>query len=546
MGLERDLWSCRLTGRGGESGDVRTAPRSSHLLATVLFTDIVDSSRLASELGDRRWRVLLLRHHTIVRKALRRYRGTEIDTAGDGFFARFDDQANAIHCACAIADGVRDLGIEVRSGLHVGQAEVLGKKLGGIVVHTGARIMSEAGPGEVLVSGLLKDLVPGAGITFVDRGVHNLKGIDDRPLFAVVALDGVPRPHPLEPDEAARLRQEIKPQPIRDRRLGRIGVAALALLVVAGSVLFLVTRPARVHVLPNSLVRIDPSTNKVIADVAIAERGGAQLTAVPPHEIWALNQFDQVISIVDANANKLVRTLGVSDRESPISGAGIVFAYGHVWVTATNGEVKELDPRTGAVVSRVRIAGEAGFMAQGYERVWVTEITDVVHAIDPATGKVVLSARTGFGTNGIGVGEHAVWVSNYEDGTVSRVDPRSGDSETFHLWGAGAPLASGPATIATGFDSVWVSDVVNGRLDRVDPETNKVIASIVVGHEPTPEKGSDVVVFDGSVWVASPGSKAIVRVSPDTNRVEETIPLPYAPIGLTVGNGSLWATTASK
>jgi class 3 adenylate cyclase len=112
--------------------------------------DIVDSSRLATALGERRWRVLLARHHAIVRKCLKRYHGNEIDNAGDGFFATFPDEVDAIRCACAVSDEVRRLGLELRTGCHVGQAEVLGKKLGGVTVHVGARVMSHTAPGEVL------------------------------------------------------------------------------------------------------------------------------------------------------------------------------------------------------------------------------------------------------------------------------------------------------------------------------------------------------------------------------------------------------------
>ncbi len=165
------------------------------MLATVMFTDIVNSSRLARELGDRRWRVLLDRHHAMVRKALKRFRGREIDNAGDGFFATFPDQVDVIRCACAISDDVRSLGIEVRAGCHAGQAEVLGRKLGGVTVHAGARVMSEAAPGEVLVSSMIKDLVPASGFVFADRGIHELKGIEGEwHLYAVTSVDGTSRP----------------------------------------------------------------------------------------------------------------------------------------------------------------------------------------------------------------------------------------------------------------------------------------------------------------------------------------------------------------
>jgi class 3 adenylate cyclase len=164
-----------------EIGEFVTGVRPIHepdrILATVLFTDIVGSTERAAALGDRPWRDLLRRHHGVVRGELERFRGREIDTAGDGVLAAFDGPARAIRAACAIRDAVRQLGIEVRAGLHTGECEMLGEKLAGVAVHTGARVASLAGPGEVLVSSTVKDLVAGSGIEFEDRGTSALKGI---------------------------------------------------------------------------------------------------------------------------------------------------------------------------------------------------------------------------------------------------------------------------------------------------------------------------------------------------------------------------------
>ena len=156
------------------------------VLATVLFTDIVGSTAKAAELGDRGWRELLTRHHGVIRRELARFRGRELDTAGDGFFASFDGPARAIRCASAIVASVRELGIDIRAGLHTGECEVIDGKVGGIAVHIGARVASEAGAGEVLVSSTVKDLVAGAGIEFADRGAAALKGVPGEwRLFAV-------------------------------------------------------------------------------------------------------------------------------------------------------------------------------------------------------------------------------------------------------------------------------------------------------------------------------------------------------------------------
>jgi class 3 adenylate cyclase len=165
---------------------VRPVAEFDRVLATVLFTDIVGSTERAASLGDRAWRALLDTHNAIVRRELTRHRGREIKTAGDGFLATFDGPARAIRCAAAINDQVRPLGIEIRAGLHTGECELIGDDVGGLAVHIGARVVGEAGAGEVLVSSTVKDLVAGSGIRFADRGVRPLKGVPGEwRLFAV-------------------------------------------------------------------------------------------------------------------------------------------------------------------------------------------------------------------------------------------------------------------------------------------------------------------------------------------------------------------------
>jgi pimeloyl-ACP methyl ester carboxylesterase len=156
---------------------IRHGPEPDRVLATVLFTDIVGSTEKAATLGDRRWRDLLEGHHTLVRRELARFRGREIDTSGDGFLATFDGPARAVRCARAVSDGVRALGLDVRAGVHTGEIELVNDKVSGLAVHIGARVAATAGPGEVLVSSTVKDLVAGSGLRFQDRGSQALKGV---------------------------------------------------------------------------------------------------------------------------------------------------------------------------------------------------------------------------------------------------------------------------------------------------------------------------------------------------------------------------------
>ena len=185
----------------GDTGDralaeieafVRALPQEAEpdrVLATVMFADVVGSTERAVELGDRRWRELLGNFHSAVRGELGRFRGREIDTAGDGVLATFDGPARAVRCACAVGQAVKPLGLRVRAGVHTGECEIMGEKLAGIAVHIGARVAAAAQPDEVLVSSTVKDLVAGSGLSFADRGIQPLKGVPGE--WRLYAVEGV-------------------------------------------------------------------------------------------------------------------------------------------------------------------------------------------------------------------------------------------------------------------------------------------------------------------------------------------------------------------
>ena len=169
-----------LTGSRGRAEPTR-------VIATVMFTDVVGSTERARALGDRAWADLLEVHNSRIRAELRRFGGREIDTAGDGFLASFDSTTSAIKCSRAVLGSVREIGVDLRIGLHTGECDVVGDKLWGIAVHIGARVASEAGAGEALVSQTVKDLVSGSGIEFQDQGLHELKGVPGEwRLYAVI------------------------------------------------------------------------------------------------------------------------------------------------------------------------------------------------------------------------------------------------------------------------------------------------------------------------------------------------------------------------
>ena len=267
-------------------------------LATILFTDIVGSSEIASELGDRRYRVLIARHHAAVRKELKRFGGREIDTAGDGFFVSFGAPAAAVRCACAISDAVRLLGIEIRAGLHVGEAEVLGRKLGGTTVHIAARVMASAGAGEVLVTGTLRDLVPGSGFSFSHRGRRPLKGVPGEwDLYAVTAVDGQEREAPGDPAKAAAIREAIRPPPLLQRRGGRAAIGAALVAAAAIPAVFVSTRGHKTAVSlarVDRLVRIDPETGNVAGMIRTGRNPSG--VAVAGSAVWVANSGSDSVS----------------------------------------------------------------------------------------------------------------------------------------------------------------------------------------------------------------------------------------------------------
>ncbi|MGH2488307.1 MAG: adenylate/guanylate cyclase domain-containing protein, partial [Candidatus Limnocylindria bacterium] len=211
------------------------------VITTVLFTDIAGSTELAAELGDRQWRQVLAMHHSFVRRQLKRHGGREIDTAGDGFFATFDQPARAIRCASEIVDGLWTSGLKIRAGLHIGEVERAGAKVGGVAVHIGSRVASAARPGEVLVSGTLRDLVAGSDFAFLDRGSRELRGVPGEWHLFAVARDGAPDGTPVTALPPLTV-QALATRPWYRRR-GPLAIATLAAAAVVGLAVLALASP---------------------------------------------------------------------------------------------------------------------------------------------------------------------------------------------------------------------------------------------------------------------------------------------------------------
>ncbi len=431
-------------------------------LAAVLFTDMVDSTAIAEELGDRRWKALVDAHHRIVRRELKRFAGTELDTAGDGFFASFREPASAITSACAISEAVRELGVEIRAGIHFGECERIGKKLGGITVVVGARIMALGGGGDVLVSSTAAELSRGAGFGFDDRGMRTLKGVEGEwRVFAATTVDGEPRQAPLERAEAGARRDHLvlTPPTRRRRRTAMVaGVVALALIA---------------------------------AVVVVPRLGSGGPTTIPP----------DAVGVFDRRSGELLATIPVGSRPSAIASSEDA-----MWVAnAESDNVLRIDLSSRQVVDTIDVGGDPESIAVGDGAVWVANAEDrSVARIDPATGKVVQEIAVGNGPLALTAADSGVWVANSVDGTVQRIDPDAGT--------AGEPIQVGafPIAIAADATNVWVANQGDGTVSVIDAASEKTVSKIRVGTDP-----SAIATTDDGVWVTnrSDGTVSIIPQS---------------------------------
>jgi streptogramin lyase/class 3 adenylate cyclase len=510
-------------------------------LATVLFTDIVGSTDVASELGDVRWRELLSRHHALIRKELKRFGGREIDTAGDGFFATFDAPAGGIRCACAASEAVEELGIDIRAGLHFGECEQMGKKVGGIAVHTAARVLSVAGPSEVMVTSTAKDLVAGSGIDLKDHGVHQLKGIPGEwRLFVVSALDGTERPPPLDPEVAAELRDRIQPTPgLRRRRVPiAIGAAVVVVAIAIGG--FLLTRNEETVIPgPNTVAEIPAGANAFSRAIGVGDTPSG--VAAGEGSIWVINQSDSTVTRIDPVGDQPV----VATKSTFGVPTGVATGEGATWITTgfgaagTEGTLDQLDPASNDITPVQNVTAAAKAVAVGSGSVWVTDgVNDRVLRIDPATGAVV-AIQVGERPAAIAIesGEGgSVWVANALGQSVTRIDPSDDEPQRFDL-------ASAPTGIAVDDKgNVWVTSSEANSVTRLDP-TGHTVVTITNG---VPRGPAAIAVAGGRVWVAGTLASAVARIDAATNTVTGSVSVDGTPSGLAVDAAAdVWVTVRS-
>jgi YVTN family beta-propeller protein len=522
------------------------------LLTTVMFTDIVGSTSMAAELGDRRWRQLVAKHHEIVRRALKKYRGRELDTAGDGFFASFDQPGWAIACAVELTRSLRSLGIEIRVGVNMGEVEVMGSKVGGIAVHVGSRVMSIAGPGEIWVSSTVRDLMGGSDVRFEDRGVHELKGVPAQ--WHLYSVEVAPTPEPL-PEEAAEepITLGSRSRLLRRRSLLVGGVATLvAVAVVVG---LLIGGGDGGHPRPSGspspagfaaadrVDRILQSGSSANLARIVPVRVGHDPSAVAVGEgtIWVANESDGTVSRIDPVTNSAtVIKVGRGPH-------AIAVGEGGIWVLNRTGHsVSRIDPASNEVVTEIPVdaPGFPNTIAVGEGSVWVGVEGDYplgdhdpsVHKIDPWSNKDVASIpiRNALLWVVLTTGDGAVWAAG-NNGALSRIDPRTNKQRGV------TSFSDPPGAMIMAAGSLWIA-TTNGLVLRVDPGSGRVEATIPGGGSSEETQQLAMTFGNGIIWVTRKVDGSIDRILTVSSNAIEPIKVGQIPTGVAVGYGSVWVT----
>ena len=446
-----------------------------HVLVAVLFTDIVGSTELAAQMGDESWKRLLRKHHEVVSHLVKEHGGRVVDTAGDGVFAVFDRPAAGIQCAFDAIQALRAIGVDIRAGLHFGESESSQGKVSGIVVHTASRVMALAGPGEILITGTVRDLIAGKRISVGDRGAHDLKGIPTRwNLFSVEEVDGKRTPPAMESAEADALRQRTVISDRQARSRSFVVGAITGLLVLAGVAAFLLRGNEQGGAArPASLVHVDLETQRR-SQMSVGDTVTA--LALGEGSVWLASYGDSSVYRIDPAKMTVEDRIRLSEPPQEI-----VTGAGSVWVT-TSREVIQIDATSVAIEREFPLGRCDPF---GSEEGCQTDVTFV---------------------------DGTVWATHQFNRRLMEIDPASGDVSRFHVDGE-------PMAVAAGHGTLWVfvDTASSPIIERRDLETGVVSTEVLpigivnpvcFGYgnvAPVGELCVAIGVGDYSAWIATPG-----------------------------------------
>ncbi len=508
----------------------------SRRLATILFLDAVDSTRIAAELGDERWKRLLGRFRAVVRVELKRHGGHEEDTAGDGFFATFAQPAQAVRAAVSIARAVQALGIDLRCGLHFGECETIEGHLGGIAVHIGSRIMALGGPAEVLVSATVRDLIVGTQVTLEDAGSHELKGVPGAwQVWRLVSLDGSPLPSPVDAEQAPALRTGEAAATSRvPRRAATAGLALLGVAVVVGVIAFVTGRLLGAPAV--NLVKLDPAKNAIALKLH-DDYGDEHLPGV----LWAVNGalWQGTNKGFDGFVRRDVGTGNVVDK-IPLNKepSAVTFGFGSIWLSGLSapGSIDRWDAVSGRPQKVISVDADIRSMDAGSDAIWVLGETGELFKVDPVTNAVAGTYDTQTMSPGVvvAIGDH-MWVCDCDFHRIVEFDPGSDTllrTLTFPQSGYLVGL-----TDTAGATALWLLDPEASTLTPIDAKSGTAGQPIGIG-----ANLHTAVVGFGSVWVAA-GDK-VLRVQGDGPKVTARIVMPSGfsagSIAVDPETGSLW------
>ena len=519
--------------------------RSERRLATVLFLDIVDSTQIAGEVGDRRWRELLGAFRRRVRAQLRRHHGHEQDTAGDGFFATFDRPADAVRAAAAILLDAHGVGLDLRAGLHTGELERIDGRPGGIAAHIGARVMARAGAAEVLVTATVRELVIGGGMEFGTSDETELKGVPGLfRLYLLRAVDGEPLPPPLTREQAAVRLLPQAPPLIRRTVPLLAGTAALSLVALAVAAGLLLRPGAQTPAAVSSaspellvtLLKVDPKSNKIVAQVRDrhVSVGATAVLRVVDGTLWQITPLSIVRRDIDTGAATAV-------IEPPPETWAVDFAFGSIWAArlvegSTYGldEVDRINPINGKVLKTIDPGDWIYDWAITRQAIWI--LTGKAHLleVDPNTNEVIdhgtipheerLWAMTAVGDK--------LWICECGTGRLIEFDPSLDKVSRRVTFASGFPIpderVSSQGAVTTEQDVMWLLDEGGGTITPVDAKTGKAGSPLGV-----PRPVSAHAFGFGALWLAAAGDLHRVNLE---NGHPRTIEMPD---GLVAGGVAL-------